>query len=153
MEWVVLTVWNTLGTQKLRNPPTPKQKQFGPLRVWWLAPLTTKDFYLYGWAHEYVTHLPPINTPSKKILQDEMGWTSTLVRMGSLEFITPSYLPITTFPFPRSLCCIAFFSPLSAPSERSSSKFVELCNFTSFQVSSKFQAMCVVVSIFLLLKV
>jgi hypothetical protein len=29
MEWVVLTVWNTLGTQKLRNPPTPKQKQFG----------------------------------------------------------------------------------------------------------------------------
>jgi hypothetical protein len=26
---LVITIWNTLGTPKLRNPPTPKQKQLG----------------------------------------------------------------------------------------------------------------------------
>ncbi len=77
-----------------------------------------------------------------------MAWTSTLVRVGSLEFSTPSYLPITTFPFPPGFCCIAFFSPLSAPLESNSSKLIELCKATSFQVSSKFQAMCVVFHLF-----
>jgi len=77
-----------------------------------------------------------------------MGWTSTLVRVGSLEFSTPSYLPITTFPFPLGFRCIAFFSPLLAPFERNSSNLVELCNANSFQVSSKFQAMCVVFHLF-----
>ncbi|CAM6064840.1 unnamed protein product [Sphagnum tenellum] len=76
-----------------------------------------------------------------------MGLTSTLVKVGSREFSTPSsYPPINTSPFRPVFCCMAFFSPLSAPLERSSSKLVQLCKSTSFQVSSKFQAMCLVVS-------
>ncbi|KAH8950311.1 hypothetical protein BDL97_10G078400 [Sphagnum fallax] len=65
-----------------------------------------------------------------------MGLTSTLVKVGSREFSTPSsYPPINTSPFRPVFCCIAFFSPLSAPLERNS-KLVELCKSTSFQVSS-----------------
>ncbi len=54
-----------------------------------------------------------------------------------------AYPPINTPPFHPDFCCIAFFSPMLAPLERNSSKLVELCKCTSFQVSSKFQAMCV----------
>jgi hypothetical protein len=130
-----------IGNTKIRNAPTPKQKTIRPVGCMVTGPIDYQRFLslsLGSWVHVPST----TNTPSQKILSAEMGWTSTLVSVGSLEFSTPSYLPITTFPLPPGFCCIAFFSPLSASFERNSSELVELCNATSFQVSSKFQAMC-----------
>jgi hypothetical protein len=69
-----------------------------------------------------------------------MGWTSTPVRVGSLEFSTPSYLPISTFPFPLIFVVASHFSHhcrrhwKGAPPNLSS--FASLPLF-KFQVSSK----------------
>jgi len=48
MEWVVLTIWNTLGTPKLRNPPTPKQKQSGPVGCMVTGFIDSQGFLFHG---------------------------------------------------------------------------------------------------------
>jgi hypothetical protein len=71
-----------------------------------------------------------------------MGWTSALVKVGSRKSSTPSYLPITTFPFPHCLFFVAsHFSHHcrrhwkgGTPPNLSSLKCVPLFKF---QVSSK----------------
>jgi hypothetical protein len=137
-----MTIWNTLGTPKLRNAPPRNKNNWGLLGVWWLASLTPKDFYLYSWADEYMTHLPPIHHPKKycKMKWDErQPW----LKLGSREFSTPSYPPINTSPFRPVCCCMAFFSLLSAPLERSSSYNV-LAIADSMHISVRFHISIVI---------
>ncbi len=96
------------------------------------------------WAHDPST----TKTPSKKILWDEMGWMSTVVRVGSLGFSTPSYLPITTFPFPPVFMSDCIFLTTVGTIEEELLQSCRALQVYLFQASSKFQAMCMVFHLF-----